>query len=155
MALHCYFVLVTNMASGQRGAELPNCIDFSSAHKFWIAWLTGSWFSTSVTAQSLIPPREGKCNPQKLLQIRQRKELSTTSVSGENVPCVFWIQPKNSLRWGVSLKMLSLLLFCQDLRLGYRWFLLWQYMKSQRAGSCSIRYWETLLLPQRACSWGR
>lgn len=104
----------------QRGTKLPSCIDFSSTHKFWIVLLTGSWFSTLVTAQSLIPSREGKCDPQKLLQIRQRRELST-SVPWENVPCVFWIQPKNSLRWGVSLKMLPLLLFCQDLRLGYRY----------------------------------
>lgn len=120
MALRCYCVLVTNMASGQRGAKLPNRIDFSSAHKLWIALLTGSWCSTLVTARSLIPLREGKCDPQQLLQIRQRRELST-SVSGENVPCVFWIQPKNSLRWGVYLKMLHLLLFWQDLRLGYHY----------------------------------
>lgn len=110
-----------NMACGQKGAKLPNCIDFSSAHKFWIALLTESWFSTLVTAQSLIPPREGKCDPQKLLQSRQRSELSITSVSGEHVPCVFWIQPKNSLNWRISLKMLPLLLFCQHLRLGYHY----------------------------------
>lgn len=119
MALHCYLVLVTNMASGQREAKLPNCVNFSSAHKFWIALLAESWFSTLVTAWSLILPREGKCEPQKSLQIEQRRELRTTSVSEETVSYVFWIQPKKLLKRWVFLKMFPLLLFCQDLRPGY------------------------------------
>lgn len=57
--LCCHLVLGMNTASGQRGAELANW--FLLCSQIWVALLPGCCFSTSVSAQSFIPLREGKC----------------------------------------------------------------------------------------------
>lgn len=106
------------MASGQRAAELPGCIDFSTAHKFWMALLTelARWWlhrASSHVGKANVTP--SGCY---ILQIEEKKALGTF-VSGENVPCVFWTQTQGIVQVGSFSQETSPALVLPDLRLSY------------------------------------
>lgn len=113
--------------------------------------------SALVTAQSLFPRREGKCDPQRLLHPTNWGKEGSRHICLRRECTLCVLNPDSGHCAGGEFLSRNFPCSCfarfeAELSL---WFLLWQDMQSQRACSCCITCWDTLSVPWRACSWGR